>query len=42
MLQDTKLDDSFPNAHFNIHGYVINRLDHQSNSGGIIAFVRTT
>ena len=41
MIQETKLDDSFPNAQFNIHGYVIHRLDHKSNSGGIIAYVRS-
>ena len=41
MLQETKLDDSFPNAQFNIHGYDIHRLDHKSNSGGIIAYVRS-
>ena len=40
MLQETKLDDSFPNAQFNIDGYVIHRIDHKSNSGGIIAYVR--
>ena len=37
MLQETKLGDFFPNAQFNIHGYVIHRIDHKSNSGGIIA-----
>ena len=36
MLQETKLDDSFPKAQFNM-----NRLDHKSNSGGIIAYVRS-
>ena len=41
MLQETKLDDSFPNAQFNIDGYVMHRLDHKSNSGGIIAYVRS-
>ena len=41
MLQETKLDDSFPNAQFNIHSYVIRRLDYKSNSGGIIAYVRS-
>ena len=41
MLQETKLDDSFPNSQSNIHGYVIHRLDHTSNSGGIIAYVRS-
>ena len=41
MLQETKLDDSFPNAQCNIHGYVIHRIDHKSNSGGIIAYVRS-
>ena len=41
MLQETKLDDSFPDAQFNIDGYVMHRLDHKSNSGGIIAYVRS-
>ena len=40
MLQETKLDDSFPNAQFIIDGYVMHRLDHKLNSGGIIANVR--
>ena len=39
MLQETKLDDSFPNAQFNIDGYVMHRLDHKSKSGGIIVYV---
>ena len=41
MLQETKLDDSFLNAQFNIHGYVIHRIDHKLNSGDIIAYVRS-
>ena len=41
MLQETKLDDSFPNAQFNIHDYVMHRLDHKSNSVDIIAYVRS-
>ena len=40
MLQETKLNDSVPNAQFNIDGYVMHRLDHKSNSGGNIAYVR--
>ena len=28
-------------AQFNIDGYVMHRLDHKSNSGGIIAYVRS-
>ena len=35
------LQDSFPNVQFNIDGYVMHRLDHKSNSGGIIAYVRS-
>ena len=35
------MDDSFPNAQFNIDGYVMHRLDHKSNSGSIIAYVRS-
>ena len=40
MRQETKLDDSFPNAH-NVHGYVMHRLDYTSYSGGIITYVRS-
>ena len=41
MLQETKLNDSFPNAQFDIDGYVMHRLDHKSNSGDIIEYVRS-
>ena len=41
MLQEAKLDDFVPNAQFNIHSYVIHRLDHKSNSGGFIAYARS-
>ena len=41
MLQETKLDDSFPMAQFNVHGCVMHRLDYTPISSGIITNVRS-
>ena len=40
-LSGTKLDESFPNAQFNLDGYEITAgLDRDKNGGGLIVFVR--
>ena len=38
-LQETKLDESFPQAQFSVPGYRLHRKDHQSNSGGLLMLV---
>ena len=40
MLQETKLDESFPDAQFNIQGFMLHRLDHKNNAGRLIMYVR--
>lgn len=40
LIQETKLDDSFPLAQFNVDGYTLYREDHKSNSCGIMAHIR--
>ena len=40
MLQETKLDDSFPNSQFHLQGYDLYRADHKHNSGGLMTYVR--
>ena len=41
VLSETKLDESFPNAQFNLDGYeIIVRWDRDKNVGGLIVFVR--
>ena len=41
MISETKLDDTFPEGQFKIHGYSKPyRLDRNSNGGGIMIFVR--
>ena len=41
VLSETKLDESFPNAQFNLDGYKIRgRRDRDKSGGGFIAFVR--
>ena len=41
VLSETKLDESFPNAQFNLDGYEIKvRRDRDKNGGGLIEFVR--
>ena len=40
-LSETKLDESFPKAQFNLDGYEITaRVDRYKNGGGLIVFVR--
>ena len=41
MIAETKLDTSFPNEQFSIHGYCKPlRLDRNSNGGGLLVYVR--
>ena len=40
LLQETKLDESFPDAQFNIQGFMLHRLDHRNNAGWLIMYVR--
>ena len=40
MLQETKLDESFLDAQFNIQGFMLHRLDHRNNAEGLIMYVR--
>ena len=41
VISETKLDESFPSAQFNINNYGIrNRRDRDKNGGGLIEFVR--
>ena len=39
-IQESKLDNSFPNAQFNIPGYKLYRNDRTSHMGGIMAYMR--
>ena len=41
MISETKIDDSFPVGNFIIEGFSTPyRLDHDSNGGGIMLYVR--
>ena len=41
VLSETKLDESFPNAQFNLDGYELGaRRDRDKNGGGLIMFVK--
>ena len=41
VLSETKLDESFPNAQFNLDGYEIRaRRERDKDGGGLIVFVR--
>ena len=41
VISETKLDDSFPTAQFNIEGYEVRaRRDRDKNGGGLIEFVK--
>ena len=41
VISETKLDESFPSAQFNINNYEIrNRRDRDKNGGGLTEFVR--
>ena len=41
MISETKLDSSFPNGQFQIHGYSEPyRFDRNGNGGGILVFIR--
>ena len=41
MISETKLDSSFPNGQFQVHGYSEPyRLDKNGKGGGILVFIR--
>ena len=41
MISETKLDPSFPNGQFHIHGFSEPyRFDRNGNSGGILLYIR--
>ena len=41
MISETKLDPSFPNGHFHIHGFSETyRFDRNGNGGGILLYIR--
>ena len=40
LISETKIDSSFPTAQFKIEDYTTNRLDRNSNGGGILLYVR--
>ncbi len=39
-IQETKLDDTFPQAQFDVSGFKQYRQDYRSNEGGIMVFIR--
>ena len=39
-IQETKLDDSFPDGQFAVPGYRLYRKDHRGNSEGLLMLVR--
>ena len=39
-VQESKLDDSFPDALFSVPGFKLHRKDHQSKSGGLLMLIR--
>lgn len=40
VITETKLDDSFPDAQFQVDGYTMYRKDRDSNGGGVIFYIR--
>ena len=40
-ISESKIDDSFPDAQFDVQGYNIFRQDDTSSSGGLIIYVRS-
>ena len=41
LIQETKLDDSFPNKQFEVPDYMLYRADYKSNSGGLMTHIRS-
>ena len=39
-IQETKLDDNFPDSQFSVLGYQLHRKDHKNNSGGLMMLIR--
>ena len=40
VIQETKLDSSFPHAQFHVTGYSHRRMDNKADSGGLIMYIR--
>ena len=40
-INETKLDNSFPNVQFIIQGYTLFRRDRNANGGGVILYIRS-
>ena len=40
MIQERKLDESFPVAQFSLNSYNLHRYDHTEHSGGIMVCIR--
>ena len=41
LISESKLDDSFPNAQFNMNGYRLHRNDRTANGGGLMMYIRS-
>ena len=39
-ISETKLDDSYPNAQFNVPTFITHRLDRNNHGGGLICYVK--
>ena len=39
-IQETKIDNTFPNSQFHVNGYNIFRRDRKKGGGGVMIFVR--
>ncbi len=40
LLQETKLDESFPKCQFEVSDYMMYRCDYKHNSGGLMTHIR--
>ena len=41
IINETKLDDSFPNAQFEVSDYTLHRLDRDDKGGGTVVYMRS-
>ena len=39
-IQETKIDNSFPDNQFNVNMYILHRKDYKNNEGGIMMYIR--
>jgi len=40
-LSETKIDDSFPNAQFDVKGFTMHRMDRNEHGGGLLCYVNS-